>query len=340
MNARIIIRPAVRDDLEAISRLRTESILEAVRYTLSNRQAQSRAAAFSNDRTLNRIRDECVLVGVSGRSIVATNSLDLEEGEMRGLVVKPGFRRQGLGRRMVVEIERLAIQFGMEDLRVDASLASREFFRDCRYHAREDSAFSTDLLTGLDCRSMVRVFPKRQTRYGRRIRRLLEQIGIPQGYGRSRALRLQPESRELATIGLDGQGREQMLHPDAARAWYRLRNAALGDGIRLSVVSGYRSVGYQVSIVERKRQAGQTIGEILEVSAAPGFSEHHSGFAIDLACPGSDPLEECFENTSAFEWLSESADRYGFSMTYPRNNHHGIAYEPWHWCFHPSRPVT
>ena len=116
-------------------------------------------------------------------------------------------------------------------------------------------------------------------------------------------------------------------------AWYEIRNAAESDGIRLQVVSAYRSVDYQVSIIERKRLAGQSIKEILKVSAAPGYSEHHSGSALDIGCPGSPPLEECFETTAAFEWLTENAVDYGFRLSYPRNNRHGIGYEPWHWRY-------
>ncbi len=73
--------------------------------------------------------------------------------------------------------------------------------------------------------------------------------------------------------------------------------------------------------------------EILSVSAAPGYSEHHTGRAVDLTTPGTRPLEEDFEATPAFEWLTGTAEDFGFRMSYPRNNRHGIAYEPWHWMW-------
>lgn len=73
--------------------------------------------------------------------------------------------------------------------------------------------------------------------------------------------------------------------------------------------------------------------QILEVSAAPGFSEHHTGRALDLTTPGGPVLEEPFEHTDAFAWLSESAGSFGFHLSYPRGNSHGIAYEPWHWAW-------
>ncbi len=42
-------------------------------------------------------------------------------------------------------------------------------------------------------------------------------------------------------------------------------------------------------------------------------------------------LEEEFETTPAYRWLCDNAGRSGFRQSFPRNNIHGIAYEPWHW---------
>jgi D-alanyl-D-alanine carboxypeptidase len=90
-------------------------------------------------------------------------------------------------------------------------------------------------------------------------------------------------------------------------------------------------VDYQADLIRKKIAAGQQIADILEVNTAPGFSEHHTGRAVDIATPGSRPLTEDFENTEAFQWLTTEAARFGFSMTYPRENPWGISYEPWHW---------
>jgi D-alanyl-D-alanine carboxypeptidase len=97
------------------------------------------------------------------------------------------------------------------------------------------------------------------------------------------------------------------------------------------LVSGFRSVDYQAGLIRTKLDRGQAIEAILQVNAAPGFSEHHTGQAVDIATPGSRPLTEEFEDTPAFEWLTREADRFGFSMSYPRNNPFGLIYEPWHW---------
>ena len=72
----------------------------------------------------------------------------------------------------------------------------------------------------------------------------------------------------------------------------------------------------------------------MTVSAAPGYSEHHTGRAVDIATPGSRPLTEEFEDSAAFHWLNENAADFGFSMSYPRDNRYGFIYEPWHWAQH------
>ena len=116
-----------------------------------------------------------------------------------------------------------------------------------------------------------------------------------------------------------------------------MRVAAARAGIELQIASAFRSADYQLELLRRKLERGQSMRQILRVSAAPGYSEHHSGRALDLTTPGFKSLEEEFERSAAFAWLSSNAQRFGFSLSYPRANHHGIAFEPWHWCWHEKR---
>lgn len=145
-------------------------------------------------------------------------------------------------------------------------------------------------------------------------------------------LDLVPEPDWLAFAGFDRYRRPLWLHCDAARAWMHLRAAALRDDVVLDAISGYRSHDYQLGIFERKRARGQSVDDILTVNAAPGFSEHHSGLALDIGTPDEPSAEESFENTPAFAWLRDNAPGHGFTMSYPRDNPHGIVYEPWHWA--------
>jgi zinc D-Ala-D-Ala carboxypeptidase len=156
-------------------------------------------------------------------------------------------------------------------------------------------------------------------------------LGIPADYAALRKLPYFAEATSLVDVGPNLVGRMQRLTPEAADRWSRMVAEAAQDGIRLLIVSGFRSFDYQAQLIRKKLSAGQTIGEILTVNAAPGFSQHHTGRAVDVASPGSRPLTEDFEDSEAFRWLSQHARRFGFSMTYPRGNRWGFVYEPWHW---------
>jgi D-alanyl-D-alanine carboxypeptidase len=181
---------------------------------------------------------------------------------------------------------------------------------------------------------MTAIFSYLRTwRFRRRIASLHAELGIPRDYARRRALPPQPEARGLVVVGPDIYDREQRLLAPAAAAWHAMVEAAARDGVELQLVSAYRSVSYQEGIVRKKLQCGQAIEEILCVSAAPGFSEHHSGRAVDLTTPGYAVLEEEFEDSAAFAWLSTRAADFGFQLSYPRDNPHGVAHEPWHWAW-------
>lgn len=138
---------------------------------------------------------------------------------------------------------------------------------------------------------------------------------------------------ELVAISADGRFR---LREAAAASFTRMLDAARRDGISLAMLSAFRSIAQQQQIFfEIKASRRQTPGERAEVSAPPGYSEHHTGYAIDLGDAGvpSTNLNESFETTRAFEWLDRNAVRFNFELSFPRDNAQGIAYEPWHWRF-------
>lgn len=168
-----------------------------------------------------------------------------------------------------------------------------------------------------------------------RLQDRLDRLGIdPDDYAARTGLALVPEPDWLAFAGPDRYGRALWLEADAGRAWSAMRDAARIDGIALEPVSGYRSHDYQLGILERKRGRGLDLDSILAVNAAPGYSEHHAGTALDISAPGEPGAETSFEATPAFAWLRQHAGGYRFSMSYPRDNPHGIVYEPWHWRYH------
>lgn len=169
------------------------------------------------------------------------------------------------------------------------------------------------------------------------LRELHANLGIPATYRKTTKLACFSAPTDLVSIGVDVYGRPQRLERRAATAWFAMRDHAISDGITLQVVSAYRSAEYQAEVIQRSLDKGEQIEQILQRVAAPGFSEHQSGCALDLTTPGFEAVEVEFEQSEAFAWLNSFAQRHDFKLSFPRNNRYGIVYEPWHWCYRGSQ---
>jgi D-alanyl-D-alanine carboxypeptidase len=174
-----------------------------------------------------------------------------------------------------------------------------------------------------------------ESEYLARLRKAHRKLGIPDAFLDHPRLPLCIEPEHLVDTEPDFYQRPQKLTPDAHLAWMAMRDAAASEGVVLHLISAFRGIDYQAELIRRKLQNGGLIDDILAVVAAPGFSEHHTGRAIDLNTEDCAVLEEEFEKTIAFQWLMVKAQDFGFVLSYPRDNRWGIAYEPWHWCYQP-----
>ena len=161
-------------------------------------------------------------------------------------------------------------------------------------------------------------------------------LGVPEDYQNEYGLTLQFEEIDLVEIENDIYGRLQKAARVILEPWFQMKAQTEKEGIVLNIVSAFRSVDKQTEIIKRKIDKGSEIDRILRECAAPGYSEHHSGRALDLTTHGCKPLTEAFDKTEAFNWLQENAHSFSFSLSYPKGNKYGIAYEPWHWAFNES----
>ncbi len=128
------------------------------------------------------------------------------------------------------------------------------------------------------------------------------------------------------------------VHVDMRESLLKMREDAKKDGIYLVFLSGYRSINLQKDIFySLKSVRNQIASERARVSAPPGYSEHSTGFAIDIGdyMQREADFEVEFENTDAFKWLQRNAAKYHFKLSFSKNNKH-IDYEPWHWRYEGS----
>lgn len=154
--------------------------------------------------------------------------------------------------------------------------------------------------------------------------------------GLSRGYEITPQTNELTLIGVDGF----MLQPPAALAWDQMRSEALNDGVNLSLVSGYRSLAVQKQLFWSRfvqyslsqygveylyedilsGKADQALDELMQGTAPPGYSRHHTGYTIDIR-DNQKPNFLTFKETPGYTWISANnyfnAKRFGFIPSYP-----------------------
>ncbi|MEA5575184.1 M15 family metallopeptidase [Anabaena sp. UHCC 0451] len=144
-----------------------------------------------------------------------------------------------------------------------------------------------------------------------------------------------PEAPESELLPITADGRIRM-RTAAAQRFQQMAQAARSAGIILVPISGFRAVKEQEQLFFNVgAQRNQTPAQRAALSAPPGHSEHHTGYAVDIGDGGvpATNLQANFENTKAFVWLQANAARFGFELSFPKDNTQGVSYEPWHWRF-------
>jgi zinc D-Ala-D-Ala carboxypeptidase len=136
---------------------------------------------------------------------------------------------------------------------------------------------------------------------------------------------------ELVSIG--GNYR---LRKAAASKFQAMVSAARSSGINITTISAFRSIDDQKRLFFGVGAArGQQPTKRAEVSAPPKYSEHHTGYAIDIgdsSVPATN-LNQNFDTTPAYKWMKANAATYSFELSFPKDNIQKVSYEPWHWRF-------
>ena len=120
--------------------------------------------------------------------------------------------------------------------------------------------------------------------------------------------------------------------PQTRKAFIKMAKAAKKDSVFLIADSGFRSRAFQRKIIRERMATGLAFREVILSVAPPGYSEHHTGRALDLA-----PSEIEFATSKTYRWLKQNAAKFGFYETMPRNPEGPAFWEPWHWSWQGDR---
>jgi len=145
------------------------------------------------------------------------------------------------------------------------------------------------------------------------------------------------EPAQQTLVALDVRDTGIRVRKNALEPLNRLLKAAQKDGVPLKVAAGFRSVETQREAFESgAKKQGISLRSYAWWTAPPGFSEHHTGLAVDFADPkrpNTNFTPASFAKTEAYAWLQSHAREFGFELSFRENNQLRVAFEPWHWRF-------
>ena len=127
------------------------------------------------------------------------------------------------------------------------------------------------------------------------------------------------------------KNKPQLIHSGVLPYLSGMLASALRDGIKLQVVSSYRSFYEQVA-VKTSYAVTYGAGTANQFSADQGYSEHQLGTAADFTAPDIKGVFVDFEKSAGYKWLTDHGYQFGFVLSYPKNNLY-YQFEPWHWRF-------
>lgn len=314
------IRPARAAELPKLT--------ELVRGRLPDLMKSSPAAQRDSieKRLSALLPDGALLLAIDNRRLSGMAALDLDHARLQAMYLDPNQARANTARLLISKVEETARAYGIQRLNCTVKPQAWAFMERMGFQATglpED-----DQPVELSKRLLDDAGEDEQ-----RIARIHRELGIPSNYGVKHRLRMVEEASGKVSIGLDIFNRDTELTPEAAEAWKAMKADARRHDVELLPVSGFRSVRYQTELIRKKLASSQSMERILRSSAAPGYSEHHSGNALDMTAPGVTPLSQDFSVSRAYEWLKSQAKLYGFIESFPNHNRHRLEWEPWHWCY-------
>ena len=110
-------------------------------------------------------------------------------------------------------------------------------------------------------------------------------------------------------------------------------NEAMGTDYT-SITSAYRTIEYQQRVWdEAAYEYGDAYAE--QYVAVPGFSEHHTGYALDFGIVYGDGSEGSFSASDNAVWMRDHCAEYGFIRRYAEDKTEitGISNEAWHFRY-------
>jgi GNAT superfamily N-acetyltransferase len=107
---------------------------------------------------VNMVEDKCY-VAIVDNAVVGTGMIDLRSGKIDAVFVMPTFMGKGIGRQMMLFLERLAVEAGISQINLEATLNAASFYKAVGFQGDTVSKYCSSSGLSLDCIPMVKDLP-------------------------------------------------------------------------------------------------------------------------------------------------------------------------------------
>lgn len=135
---------------------------------------------------------------------------------------------------------------------------------------------------------------------------------------------------DLTNISTSCSRNTQSLSKIAATYFEKMCNDAKKDKIFILANSSYRSYKSQQEVYDYYYKLYGS-DYVKKYVASPGYSEHQTGLAVDVASKNYSP----FKSSPEYKWMLKNAYKYGFILRYPEKKEEITGYnsESWHFRY-------
>lgn len=137
------------------------------------------------------------------------------------------------------------------------------------------------------------------------------------------------------------------VEKEALKSYEKLKKYLEKEEVYIELDSAYRSVKDQQDLWDRwSADPEKGIDYVKKFVAVPGYSEHHTGLAIDICIKKDGQLiddnDDMIAEKEIFAKIHAILAEYGFILRYPlgEESYTGYTYEPWHLRYVKSAKIA
>lgn len=100
--------------------------------------------------------EDSFYVAISDGQVVGTGMINLQSGKVDAIFVHPSRMRSGIGRQVLLHLEKLALAAGLNQLSLDSTLNASRFYRAHGFVGDSVAKYESPRGISLDCIPMVK----------------------------------------------------------------------------------------------------------------------------------------------------------------------------------------